>query len=187
MDKAKLSLSFDPKPLVDDVLQIPEFVWQPHYNRSAYEGDWSGVPLRAELGSMSPLYPNPAAEHFADLPGLQLCPGITQALSQIPCELRSVRLLKLGAGSSIKRHRDADLSPADREVRLHVPVITHPNVRFYLNDELIPMREGELWFLNLSQFHNVDNQSPIDRVHLVIDVLVNDWLRAQIMQEREHT
>ena len=40
------------------------------------------------------------------------------------------------------------------------------------------MREGETWYFNVNFFHSVTNNSPLDRIHLVIDCVVNDWLRA---------
>jgi len=42
------------------------------------------------------------------------------------------------------------------------------------------MQEGEYWYLDLSRPHRVENRSQIDRVHLVIDCVLNDWLRATI-------
>ena len=39
------------------------------------------------------------------------------------------------------------------------------------------MAEGELWFLNFNKYHSVDNRSRVDRIHLVVDCVINDWLR----------
>ena len=42
------------------------------------------------------------------------------------------------------------------------------------------MQEGECWYLDLSLPHRVQNRSNVDRIHLVVDCLLNDWLRAII-------
>jgi hypothetical protein len=40
------------------------------------------------------------------------------------------------------------------------------------------MREGECWYVNFNLAHAVENRGASDRVHLVIDGLVNDWVRT---------
>jgi aspartyl/asparaginyl beta-hydroxylase (cupin superfamily) len=76
------------------------------------------------------------------------------------------------------QHRDYDLGIEDGHARVHVPIVTNPLVEFYLDEQLVEMREGEAWYLNLNLFHRVENKGSDDRVHLVIDCIVNDWLRA---------
>jgi hypothetical protein len=44
------------------------------------------------------------------------------------------------------------------------------------------MKAGELWYLRLSDLHSVQNKSPQERIHLSIDVVVNDWVEDQIAQ-----
>ena len=40
------------------------------------------------------------------------------------------------------------------------------------------MNEGEAWYLNFSLEHSVRNGGATDRIHLVIDCIVNDWIRS---------
>jgi hypothetical protein len=42
------------------------------------------------------------------------------------------------------------------------------------------MAPGECWYLRLSDPHRVANRGETDRVHLLIDCRVNDWLRMQV-------
>ena len=51
---------------------------------------------------------------------------------------------------------------------------------FRLNGEPIVMRDGECWYLRLSDTHSVANRGRTDRVHLVIDALVSPWLDEQL-------
>lgn len=39
------------------------------------------------------------------------------------------------------------------------------------------MKEGSCWYLNLSLKHSVANESTTNRIHLVIDGIVNNWLK----------
>jgi hypothetical protein len=54
-------------------------------------------------------------------------------------------------------------------VRIHIPVITNPDVIFYCGEEQINMKAGESWIFNAWCRHRVFNGGDKDRVHLVID------------------
>jgi hypothetical protein len=88
--------------------------------------------------------------------------------------------MKLTPGSVIKEHRDYDLAMEEGAARLHIPVQTNPGVEFMLNGLPVAMAPGECWYLRLSDPHRVANRGETDRVHLVIDCRVNDWLRTLV-------
>lgn len=175
----KLPFCFDAQQLQNDLKKIEEAEWVKHYNSSIYEGDWSGVALRSVGGKAMQLYPDPTAtDDFADTEMLSRCNYYRQVLNTLHCPLTAVRLLRLRAGSNIAEHRDYRLGYEDGEVRLHVPIVTNPDVAFYLAGERVMMAIGDCWYLNVNLPHRVDNRSNTDRVHLVIDCVVNDWLAA---------
>jgi hypothetical protein len=175
----KLPLTFDPKGLTADLDRISSDEWVRHFNDRYYEGDWSGVALRSPEGESQQLYADPGKdEPFTDTPVLARCPSLLSAIAALQCPVKSARLLKLAAGSRIIEHRDYNLSLDDGEVRLHVAITTNPLVDFYLNGERIVMNPGECWYINANLPHKVDNRSDSDRVHLVIDCKVDDWLRS---------
>jgi hypothetical protein len=175
----KLPFAFDSRRLKADLAQIQPGEWVDHFNKSIYEGDWSGVALRSVGGAPMQLYPDPTATgSFADTALLARCPYYQTVLRTFECPLTAVRLLRLKAGSSIREHRDYRLGYEDGEVRLHIPVLTNPAVAFFLNGQRVWMEEGECWYLNVNLKHRVDNQSTTDRIHLVIDCVVNEWLAA---------
>jgi hypothetical protein len=175
----KLPLTFDPKGLKADLDRISSGEWVRHFNERYYEGDWSGIALRAAEGASSQLYADPGKdEPVTDTPLLARCPSLQNALAALKCPVRSARLLKLGAGARIIEHRDYNLSLDDGEVRLHVAITTDPLVDFYLNGERIVMNPGECWYINANLPHKVNNRGNSDRVHLVIDCKVDDWLRS---------
>src|SRR5581483_12187787 len=107
VDLLKLSLSFDPQRLKSDLSVLGPEDWVPHLNKPYYEGEWSGVALRAVNGEDGRLYPDPTARmEYADTPTLARCPYLQQVLARFECHLEAVRLLKLRAGSSIREHKD---------------------------------------------------------------------------------
>ena len=79
-------------------------------------------------------------------------------------------------GSVIKEHTDYQLSADEGTARIHVPVVTSPEVEFYLNGSRIVLEAGSAWYLRLSDPHRVYNKGATDRVHMVIDADVNGWL-----------
>jgi aspartyl/asparaginyl beta-hydroxylase (cupin superfamily) len=103
-------------------------------------------------------------------------------LAAIRCPQQAARFLRLKAGSVIKEHTDYKLGYEDGEIRLHIPVATNPDVEFALNGERIEMREGECWYNNFNLPHRVANRGQTDRIHLVIDCEINDWLRAILLE-----
>lgn len=179
---------FDPVRLKSELKIIQPEEWIPHFNTSIYEGEWSGVALRSIAGHALQLYPDPTATgSFSDTQLLSRCPYYQEVLASFHCPLTSVRLLKLKARSSIREHRDYKLGFEDGEMRLHVPVVTNPAVAFFVNGERVPMQEGETWYVDVNLPHRVDNESDTDRIHLVIDCVVNEWLASFLpMGVNEH-
>lgn len=173
----RLPLTFDPAALKADLEVIAPNEWVRHFNTTYYDGEWSGLALRSTGGNPRQLYPDPNADApVADTPILDRCPNLRRVLENFSCPIRSARLLKLSPGSQIREHRDYELGFAEGEIRLHIPITTDAQVEFLLACERIEMNEGECWYLDFNQPHRVDNRSPADRIHLVIDCGVNDWL-----------
>jgi hypothetical protein len=170
---------FDPIRLKAELERIQPEEWTPHFNTNIYEGEWSGVALRSIAGRTLQLYPDPTATgSFADTELLARCPYYQEVLATFHCPLTSVRLLKLKARSNIREHRDYKLGFEDGEMRVHVPVVTNPAIAFFVNGERVLMQEGETWYVNVNLPHRVENESDTDRIHLVIDCVVNEWLAS---------
>jgi len=178
-DIIKLPFTFDPLALQADLARLQPDEWIRHFNDQILEGDWSGIALRSVGGTTGKIYSGlDARSDCEDTPLLGRCPYLRQVLESFQCPLQSARLLKLEPRSHIHRHSDPFLGYADGEVRMHIPIQTDPEVRFYLEGERVRMQEGECWYLNLSRNHWVDNFSDVPRIHLVIGCEVNDWLAA---------
>ncbi|MCP3137687.1 aspartyl/asparaginyl beta-hydroxylase domain-containing protein [Pyxidicoccus xibeiensis] len=178
-DRLRLPFRFDVAGLQADLASLPPGTWVPHFNKGYYEGDWSGVPLRSIGGMEGRIYPDPTGrESYADTPLLSRCPAFRAALAAFQCPIGSARLLKLAAGARIREHTDYNLGFDDGEVRLHIPIVTHPDLAFFLAGQRVVLQPGECWYLDFNLPHRVENPSDTDRVHLVLDCVVDDWLRA---------
>lgn len=174
----RLSLKFDPTRLQDDLALIRPDEWIAHFNKADYDGAWSGVSLRSVGGATTNIYPGATAapESFADTSILARCPYFTEVIRQFHCPVRSARLLRLCPGSIIREHRDPSMGLEDGEARFHVPVMTNPDVAFFVNGERVTMNPGEAWYIDFNLPHRVSNLGSTDRIHLVIDCVVNDWV-----------
>jgi hypothetical protein len=182
-DRLRLAVRFDPGALGRDLSLLEDGEWVDHFVKQNYEGTWSVLPLRAPAEAVHPIkmiYSDPACDTFVDTPLLARCRYFQQVLAAFQCPLHAVRLMKLTPGSAIKPHTDHDLALEHGRARLHIPVTTNPGVDFRLNGTAVMMGEGECWYLRLSDTHSVANRGRADRVHLVLDALVNPWLLEQL-------
>ena len=180
LNTLKLPFEFAADRLSEDLARIQPSDWVRHFNAADYEGVWTVAALRSVDGKEKQIYPDPAActERFADTQLLAACPYFQEVVAAFRCPKQSVRLLRLGAGSRIKEHRDYCLGFDNNELRIHIPVATNPEVEFYVSGERIVMREGEAWYINFNLPHRIYNGGVTDRIHLVIDCEVNDWVRS---------
>lgn len=179
MNFRRLPLTFEAAALQADLERVESHEWMPHYNKEDFEGEWRGAALRSVGGQAQNLRALPGAQMlYDDTELLKRCPALASVLSAFQCPIGAARLLGLAPGSVIREHCDSRLAPDFGEVRLHIPIQTHPDVEFYLCGERIVMQPGECWFLNFSLPHRVENRSPFERVHLVLDCVNNSWLNA---------
>ncbi len=157
----RLPLSFDATRLADEVGRMPATAWMPH--PSGLAGN-SAVALISRDGGENDEFNGAMATtaHLAQAPYHQ------QVLASFDEVLARSRLMKLAAGCEVSSHVDFNYHWYSR-VRIHIPVITNPDVTFYCGDEQIHMRAGECWIFDSWRRHNVINRSGEDRVHLVID------------------
>jgi quercetin dioxygenase-like cupin family protein len=176
-DRVRLPLNFDSRALAAEALALGDEEWIPHFNQQIYEGQWTGVALRSVGGVTTQLYPDPAAQApYADTETLARCPAHQRALDEFKCPLLAARLLALEPGAVINEHRDYRLGFSDGEIRVHVPVVTSPEVEFVLDERRVELPVGEAWYLDLNLPHRVANRSDVTRIHLVVDCVVDEWL-----------
>ncbi|WP_122317401.1 aspartyl/asparaginyl beta-hydroxylase domain-containing protein [Pseudomonas cichorii] len=164
--------------LLQALSRIGANAWAAHFNAGYYEGQWSGVALISAADALTELSPGTGEPILRD----PWCsdPRWAAALRDLPVDIRCARLLRLGPGGRIHEHRDYDLDGPQADRRLHIPLLSSPDVDFMLDRQRIPMSAGECWFLDLARPHSVDNWGRQERVHLVLDCRPNAWLQQQI-------
>jgi quercetin dioxygenase-like cupin family protein len=164
------------KSIQKEIETLQSGYWMPHLNKHDYEGGWDVLSFRSPGGVLNTLSESLNKEAYADTPLLERCPSVRSLLDSIQCEKLSARLLNLQAGAVIKEHTDKELYFEKGEARLHFPIITNPFVEFYLDNERLPMQEGDCWYINANLPHRLANKGSSNRIHLVVDCKVNHWL-----------
>lgn len=177
---AKLLLPFNLKAMQTEILSSAN-EWQAHLNNYHYSGSWLVLPLRSPGGGHKNIVPDLFGENeFMDTIYMDQFPSVKKLLQNLECPIMAVRFLNLQAGAIIKQHTDKELAFEKGEARLHFSVFTNPGVEFYCEDDRIYLQEGECWYLNANLPHKVSNHGNTNRIHLVVDCKVNDWLKKLI-------
>ena len=183
---ARLHSGISVAKLQQDIAPLLSDGWVDHVNKNDYQGVWDVLPLRCQrqYADSHPVLQGFAiatGDEWQNLPLLHNCPAIAELLNTIHCPLKSVRLMRLKAGAVINPHRDHELGIQYGEARLHMPIQTNADILFTVSQQPVPMRAGELWYINADHEHAVKNFGDQDRINLVIDCVANPWLIEQIV------
>ncbi|GAA4757458.1 MULTISPECIES: aspartyl/asparaginyl beta-hydroxylase domain-containing protein [Flavobacterium] len=169
-------LLFDKKLLKNDVSKVLSDNWVKHYNTNDYSGDWDSIALMSQGGKSGNIYALPSNnDEVIFTEALDSCSYFKEVINQFKFQKTSVRLLRLSVGAEIKPHKDYCLGYEDGCFRIHIPIITNPEVEFILDNTRLIMNEGECWYINANFTHSVANRGKEDRIHLVIDGIRNEW------------
>jgi quercetin dioxygenase-like cupin family protein len=172
----KLPFQFDEKRLNEDLALVTETKWIPHFNTGGYTGNWKAISLYSTDGTEQNIYmPLTNNQALSATPLMQDCRYFQEVLDSFRFHILAVRLLRLEAGAEIKPHTDHELGYEDGQFRLHIPIVTNPDIEFILDGERLTMLPGECWYTNVNFVHSVANRGTIDRVHLVVDGIRNTW------------
>ncbi len=181
----RLPFTFDVAALQADLQRLQSSQqpasWIDHYNNTAHQRRWACLPLRAIDGSSEHILAQ-ADGQFRDTPLLASCPYFQQVLAAFECETSSVRLMSLAAGGRILPHTDPGGGFEDGVARLHIPIITNQKVVFRIDGETVHFSAGHTWYMNANCTHAVDNDSEVERIHLVMDCIPNAWLQQVFEQ-----
>ena len=182
--------------------QAVERLWIDHYSSYNKRQSWHAVALRSFGGDpgfiekpaeMSRRYqqehPERLGWQIGDTPLMDALPMARALLASLPAPLERVRLMRLTGGGELSRHADiTDRAAGTRDgaiARLHLPIVTHPSVRFTTWDlanipSVLHMEAGRWWYLDVRKPHMAENPSGFDRIHLVADCVVTPALRDAI-------
>jgi aspartyl/asparaginyl beta-hydroxylase (cupin superfamily) len=82
----------------------------------------------------------------------------------------TLMVVKLFAKAQIPAHTDGGTLTTIH--RCHLPIITHKDCEFYINEKKFPFTKGKVFEINNVMSHSVVNNSDIDRIHLICDIKV---------------
>ena len=161
----KLPFRFDVARLQQEVAAFPEEAWVRHPNN--LDGN-SALRLITVGGGEN----DDVAGPMAMTPHLKASPYLQQVLAHFGVVWSRSRLMRLGPGATVPMHTDINYHWHHR-VRLHIPVVTRPEVSFHCDDQVVNMAEGDAWIFDNWRPHKVENRSDVTRIHLVADTTGN--------------
>lgn len=175
----RLPWRFDVATALHEAQQLPQALWRSHFNQGRHDGGWQALALRSTPQAALDILPVEAdADAYQDCDALRACPAIQSILRSLGLRFQSVRLMQLLPGSEIMEHTDAGLCAANGDARLHIALQTDEQVFFHIAGQRLPMHVGECWYTDVSLPHRVRNRSGQTRMHLVMDVQVDERLAA---------
>lgn len=157
----RLPARFDADRLRAEVEALPESAWAPH--PTALEGN-SAVRLISVDGGEN----DGVDGQMLPTPHLSLCPYVRQVLSSFGVVWSRSRLMRLGPHREVPEHADINYQWFYR-VRMHIPIVTRPEVQFHCAGSAVHMAPGEAWLFDNWRRHRVENPTADARIHLVAD------------------
>jgi hypothetical protein len=157
----RLPVRFDAERLQQEVARLPASAWVAHPH---------GTPGNSALRLVSvDGGPNDEVDGaMRATPELLSSPYLCQVLHSFGVVWSRSRLMRLAPHAQVSEHADINYHWFHR-VRVHIPVLTHPAVRFRCGDEAVNMAAGEAWIFDNWRRHSVVNASESERIHLVAD------------------
>ncbi|HEX4153255.1 MAG TPA: aspartyl/asparaginyl beta-hydroxylase domain-containing protein [Steroidobacteraceae bacterium] len=158
-------MRFDAGRLRSEVAALPLDAWTPH---PTGEPGNSAVRLITADGGENDRLNGP----MRMTANLERSPYMRQVLASFGVVWSRSRLLRLAPGAVVKPHSDIHHHWFFR-VRMHVPIVTLPQVRFMCDGESVHMAPGEAWLFDNWRTHAVQNPTASERIHLVADTSGN--------------
>ena len=157
----RLPVRFDVDRLRAEVEALPGESWTRH--PSEYEGNTA-----ARLITVGSTQNDLVGGEMQPTPALLASPYLQQVLASFGTVWSRSRLMRIAGGGSVPEHSDMNHHWFYR-VRVHIPVITRPEVRFHCGDQSVHMAAGEAWIFDNWRKHKVLNPASEARIHLVAD------------------
>ena len=160
----QLPVLFDAEVLAAEIDGLGESAWRPH--PQGFPGN-SAIALVSRDGDpMSDAVQGP----MRPTPYLERSPYLMQVMQAIGGVWGRSRLMRLSGQAEVTAHVDIDYYWREH-IRVHVPIVTQPDVRFYCGDTAVHMAAGECWLFDTWRRHKVVNSADKARIHLVADTV----------------
>jgi Aspartyl/Asparaginyl beta-hydroxylase len=160
----QLPLLFDAATLAAEIAALGESVWRPH--PQGFPGN-SALPLIAVDGDPGS---DAVRGRMRPTPHLERLPYLREVLASLGAVFGRSRLMRLSGQAEVTPHVDVDYYWRDH-MRVHVPVVTQPEVSFHCGGNVIHMAAGECWIFDTWRMHKVINSASQARIHIVADTV----------------
>jgi hypothetical protein len=172
----RLPIRFDIARLRAEVDAIPASAWANHPNQIV--GNSSVRLISMEGGDNDDVDGRMQSTAY-----LLRSPYMRQILASFGVVWGRSRLMRLAPRAIVPPHADINYHWFNR-VRLHIPVTTSPEVRFYCDQENVHMAAGEAWVFDNWRRHRVENPAESERIHLVADTSGSSAFWNLVLQSR---
>ena len=159
----RLPIEFSAETLAAEISALPASAWTAHPQR--FPGN-SAVRLITAGGAAT----DAIEGEMQPTPHLLACPYMMQIMASIGSVWGRSRLMALGPGAEVPLHVDSHYYWRTH-IRIHIPVVTNPDVAFTCGGETVHMAPGECWIFDSFLKHEVHNRGKEGRVHLVLDTV----------------
>lgn len=168
----------DVTPALNQILAKPELWKKDTYLRDYPQGpfgDTETIFVRFPPSSVSELEQSAKDQHecvwmdgHIHLPAIR--PLVMNLMAYVQGErLGRCMINKLRPGGRIFPHADTPVH-ANYWERYHTVLQSAPGATFRCGDETIYMPPGQTWWFENELEHEVLNNSPVDRIHLIVDI-----------------
>jgi hypothetical protein len=173
----QLAILFDAERLAREIGALPAEGWRAHPKQYAGNDALTLVTTDGDPAS------DDRGGAMGPTPHLLACPYLMQVLGEIGATLGRTRLMRLAPHAQVRPHVDTDYYWRDH-IRVHIPILTQPTVRFLCGGEETHMAPGECWIFDTWSLHSVHNEATVARVHLVVDTVGGPGLQTLIEEGR---
>ena len=163
----QLPIHFDAERLAEEVAAVPESAWRPHPEK--FPGNDALLLITTDGDPAS----DARSGKMAPTPHILACPYTMEVLDALGATWGRSRLMRLTGEAKVSPHIDINYYWRDH-MRVHVPIVTQPTVRFCCGDEEVNMAAGEAWIFDTWSVHSVHNDALRPRIHLVADTVGGD-------------
>ena len=159
----RLPIRFSAETLAAEAEALPPSAWVAH--PTGYPGNDAALLVtpggRYEQGFIGEMAPTEQ---------LSRTPYVRQVMAAIGATWGRSRFMRLAPGARVSPHIDTHYYWRTHW-RLHIPVVTSPEVVFTCGPDTVHMAAGECWLFDSFQPHQVHNGGELRRVHLVLDTV----------------
>jgi len=160
----QLPIQFDHAALAEEVAAVEAHWWRGRTQRDDGNSALTLITTHGDPDSdelSGPMRPTPV---------LAQCPYLMQVLHTLGATWGRARLMRLSGQAEVRPHVDINYYWRER-MRVHVPIMTTPSVRFQCGEGEVNMAAGECWIFDTWRRHRVLNEGNETRIHLVADTV----------------